>query len=271
MLIVVYVFILGLFIGSFLNVLIDRLPREESIMGRSHCEECKHRLAWNDLMPIFSFLSVGGKCRYCKKKFSFFYPFIELFTGMVFLLVSIYVFRLWSISLNSALPILSYVTLAELGVYLFFISTCMVIFFADIKYHIIPDSMQVCFFIAALLFLILGNNFSLLPKIYDHFIAGLAVMLPILLLFLGTKGRGMGFGDVKFAFNMGFLLGILPGFTALYIAFITGGIAGLYLLLSKKKNAKSHVAFGPFLILGTLVVFFFREWVDLLLTSFFLF
>lgn len=267
MLIVVYVFILGLFIGSFLNVLIDRLPREESIMGRSHCDECKHKLAWNDLLPIFSFLSVRGECRYCKTKFSYFYPFIELFTGKVFVLVTLYVFILNRIPLNTALPILSYETVVQLGVYLFFISTCIVIFFADVKYQIIPDSMQVCFFLAALALHLLGGV-TYIELIRTNVVAGILVMLPILLLFVGTKGKGMGFGDVKFAFNMGFLLGLLPGFFALYVAFIAGGIAGLYLLLLRKKKAKSHVAFGPYLLLGTLVAFFFPAYVNELIYGF---
>ena len=88
---------------------------------------------------------------------------------------------------------------------------------------------------------------------------GIIVMLPILLIYLGTKGKGMGFGDVKLAFNMGFILSVWAGLTAIYLGFITGGIAGLYLIISRKKKLKSKIAFGPFLLFGLYMMLFFSK------------
>src|SRR4051812_43059867 len=82
----IFIFILGAAVGSFLNVLSDRLPEDRSIMGRSHCEKCKHTLAWYDLLPILSFFLLRGKCRYCHIKLSFYYPSVEIVTGLVFVL-----------------------------------------------------------------------------------------------------------------------------------------------------------------------------------------
>lgn len=261
-----YLAILGLFLGSFLNVLIDRLPREESIFGRSHCDTCKHKLSWYDLIPVMSFLQVKGKCRYCRTKFSFFYPFIEIFTATVFFWVGYYVLYINGIrSFDIFVPV-PYSVLIQLFSYLFFLSTIIVILFADIKYHIIPDSMQVCFFLSTVLFQTI-QGFTW-PNFMQAVIAGVIIMLPILILFLGTKGKGMGFGDVKLAFNMGFLLGIWLGLIALYIAFVIGGIVGLIMLILRKKKAKSHIAFGPYLLLGTLISFFYSQQVVLLFRSF---
>src|SRR3990167_9673658 len=83
----IFLFVLGLAVGSFLNVLIDRLPREESIKGRSHCDDCKKTLSWNDLIPILSYVGLRGKCRYCKTNLSWQYPFIELLTTVIFVYI----------------------------------------------------------------------------------------------------------------------------------------------------------------------------------------
>lgn len=117
--------------------------------------------------------------------------------------------------------------------------------------------MQIAFFVFSLVFLILSQSLPNLNSLYLHLVWGVSVMIPILILFLITRGRGMGFGDVKLAFTMGFLLGFIDGLLALYIGFITGAVVGIVLLLSRQKRLKSKIAFGPFLILGTLVMFFF--------------
>src|SRR3989338_1077055 len=83
----ILVFFIGIEIGSFLNVLIDRLPQEETIMGRSHCDHCKKDLAWSDLLPILSYVYLGAQCRYCGKKLSLFYPLVEVLTGVMFVFV----------------------------------------------------------------------------------------------------------------------------------------------------------------------------------------
>ena len=253
-------FIYGTVIGSFLNVLIDRLPNDESIMGRSHCDHCKKKLNGLDLFPILSFVFLGAKCRYCKKKLSYFYPFVEVLTGTSFVLTWIFA----PITIHSGFPIMDYI---QQVLYICIVSTLIVIIFADLKYKIIPDSMQVAFLIfAILLHLAQGAGAS---DFINYFLSGLAIMSPILFLFLITKGKGMGFGDVKLAFIFGFLLGLKGGLLVLYISFLTGGIIGALLLTLRKKGMKSTIAFGPYLVLGIIIMLFFSRQINLLLYRFY--
>src|SRR3989344_6728871 len=249
------IFMIGIAVGSFLNVLIDRLPQEETILGRSHCDHCKKDLKWNDLIPILSYVYLGAQCRYCGKKLSLFYPLVEVLTGAMFVFVVLIGVRdvrnLGRVSIGDAFLLLHTQTmmlLALLGI----VSASIVIFFSDWKYQIIPDSIQISLFAFSFLFII---SRGITPKIFlDQAVAAFVVMLPILLVFSLTKGKGMGFGDVKLAFSMGFLLGIFAGFIALYIGFISGAIVGVTLLILGKKKMKSEIAFGPFLILGMLTM-----------------
>jgi len=229
------VFIWGIAIGSFLNVLIDRLPQERSIMGRSHCEHCKRIIKWYDLVPLLSFVLLRGRCRYCKYSIPSVVFFVELLTGVIFLSSYLYL----------ALPI------SHLWLYWGFFACLIGIFFADLKYQIIPDSLQFVLFLFATGLLALNH---LTADIWiRHLTAGFVVMTPILLLFLVTRGRGMGFGDVKLSFIIGYTVGIIAGFFALYVSFITGAIVGVALLMSKKTKLKSTIAFGPFLVIGLVI------------------
>ncbi|OGK13212.1 hypothetical protein A3I50_01825 [Candidatus Roizmanbacteria bacterium RIFCSPLOWO2_02_FULL_37_9] len=260
----ILIFIIGLSIGSFLNVLIDRLPKDKSITGRSHCDHCRKKLAWYDLIPILSYLYLGAKCKYCGKRISFFYPLIEAVTGMMFVVVVM----LLSLNIRGSLfalggffnlenfdlvkrVLISIHTLALLGI----VSMAIVIFFSDLEYQIIPDSIQLALFVFSFFFLLTGG---ITAKVFFNQVgAAFVVMIPILFLFLGTKGKSMGFGDVKLAFNLGFLLGLLGGALALYIGFVSGAIIGVILILFKKKGLKSKIAFGPFLVLGLVIMLFF--------------
>ena len=253
-----YLFVFGTAIGSFLNVLIDRLPAEESIMGRSHCDYCMKPLTAIDLVPLLSYLMLNRRCRRCKKELSWQYPAIEAFTGLLFVLTWIYA------------PVITHPSLfiIERIVYITAVSALIVLFFADLKYHILPDSMQVMLVICAFLFSVLRFNLNTDPFLLNmpHLaIAGLAVSAPIFFLFVVTGGRGMGFGDVKLAFTIGLLHGIWGGLLSLYVAFLTGGLFGIVLIMFNLKKIKSKIAFGPFLIMGILFVLYagapVEEWV----------
>ncbi|MFH1827320.1 MAG: prepilin peptidase [bacterium] len=246
-----YLFIIGLAVGSFLNVLIDRLPKEKSIMGRSYCDNCKKQLKSIDLIPILSFLILKGKCRLCKKKINFRYPIVELLTGVLFVLSFIY--------LPGQVIAIKVLQLA-------LISALIVIFFADLRYRIIPDQMLIfAGIIGFLILLIQGSNYQL---ILFRFVEGLLTALPIFLVYELSKHRAMGFGDVKLAYIIGFIFGLQKGLTALYFAFILGALIGLVLIFMKKKTIKSKVAFGPFIVLGSFLVLFVDK-VDLFMLVFF--
>lgn len=217
MLIVVVLF--GICVGSFLNVLIDRLPKGKNVItGRSVCDHCKKKLRWFELIPLLSWVLQGGRCRRCHKKLSVQYPLIELVTGVGFVL----------------LP----------PSYWLIFCALLVIFVADLKYQIIPDSMVVVGVIGVI---------GAIGLMRENMLAGVGAAIFFFLLWLVTRGRAMGLGDVKFAFLMGLFLGFPGVIVATYLAFLTGAGVGVILILRRKKGLKSKIAFGPFLILGTCI------------------
>ncbi len=229
---VVFVSILGLLIGSFLNVLIDRLPKGQNVFwGRSHCDYCKRTLRWYELIPLVSFFWQRGKCVRCHRSLSWQYPLIEAMTGIGYFLI-------WGMFNQST-------TLLVASLILF--SSLLVITISDLKYQIIPDSMIITGGIGTILLFL--NNVSY-AFIAEHVLTGLATSVFFLFLWLLTKKRGIGLGDVKISFLLGLLLGYPEIIMALYIAFLTGAIVGVILILGGKKKLKSKIAFGPFLILG---------------------
>lgn len=239
------IFYLGTTIGSFLNVLIDRIPKNQSfIKGRSYCDYCKKKLQWFDLIPLLSFILLKRKCRYCGKKISFYYPIVELTTGILFTLT----FLLLPKECSKHFISLSY--------YLLVISALIVVFFADIKYGIIPDKVIYTLIVITFLYLILNTNYLLLTYVLSAF----GAFFFFLLIFFITKGKGMGFGDVKLSFLVGLILGFPKIIAALYMAFLTGAIVSLILIICRKKKFfGGKIPFGPFLVIGTIVGMFWGE------------
>ena len=253
----VIIFLFGSAIGSFLNVLIDRLPKDEGIRGRSHCDYCGKKLNWYDMFPVFSYFILRGKTRCCGKKLSFQYPAIEFITGCIFVVVfkdSPYVDSLTRTVLISGI-----------------LCSLLVIFVSDLKYQLISDYILLALFVFSVLFRLgSGNptptflygtvlNRSLPIQLIQPIATGLIVCLPIFLIYFISKERAMGLGDVYLAAIMGFLLGWQKGFLALYIAFVTGAIVGLIVIVLKKKKLRSKIAFGPFLVIGTVTMLFWGE------------
>ncbi|MFH0773124.1 MAG: prepilin peptidase [bacterium] len=228
-----FVFILGAAIGSFINVLVDRLIHGDTIMGRSHCDHCKKVLEWYDLFPIISFIVIGGKCRRCHKKLSLEHPCVEILTGLLFV-------GTWMV-----------VPLASVILYWGIVSCAWVIFLSDLRYKLISDYMQYSLIFALFLQKILDKA-SIFSLLTDS-VAGIAVLLPIGLIYVVTNEQAMGLGDVILAWIIGFALGVGKGLLALYVAFLFGAIVGVTLLIGRKKGMKSAVPFGPFLIIGMLV------------------
>jgi leader peptidase (prepilin peptidase) / N-methyltransferase len=251
-------FILGTAVGSFLGVVVDRIAGKESIWrGRSHCDHCRHNLYPLDLIPVFSFFLLGRKCRYCHKELSWFYPIIELCTGIVYVVSGYFVF-------HASGYLLSQMQYQVLGLYYFLLTGALIaIFFTDLRYGIIPFKVVVFAFSVTILWDIilrflhfsplevqlLGLQTSILSILGSAIGAGGFFFL----LFFVTKGRGMGFGDVIYAFLMGFTLGFPRVLLGLYIAFVTGAIVALILVVMKRKKLKGGtIPFGPFLVLGTI-------------------
>jgi prepilin signal peptidase PulO-like enzyme (type II secretory pathway) len=242
----IIVFILGLIIGSFLNCVIYRLEEEKSFLkGRSFCPHCKHILNWGDLIPVFSFIFLKTRCRYCREKISFQYPLVELATGLLFVSLLNYGFLSPFYILHSIFFIL-------------FSCFLIIIFIFDLKHYIIPDKVIFPAIITALiynLYLLFISHYPL-STILNNFYAAFGAALFFLIIVLATKGKGMGVGDIKLAFFMGLLLGLPNILVALFLAFLIGAIIGLGMIALKKKTLKSEIPFGPFLILGTFIALF---------------
>lgn len=241
------IFVIGLFFGSFLNLIVDRLYSKETILkGRSHCEFCKKNLEWFDLIPLLSFIILKGKCRYCHKKLSFYYPLVEVTTGILYVVSFLFVF-----GLNFQFTGIN-IQLLNFFYFLFLSSSFIIIFFEDLKHGLIPEMVVYPTILVSFVYLILNSQ-----PISNYLLSGFGAFSFFLLLFLITKGKGMGFGDVILAFLLGLVLGFPKIILALYIAFLTGAIFGLILILWKKKRSlKETIPFGPFLIAGTLISLF---------------
>jgi prepilin signal peptidase PulO-like enzyme (type II secretory pathway) len=212
-------FILGLVLGSFIAALTYRYPRKISNMyGRSFCDNCKRQISWYDNIPLFSFLLLRGKCRNCRKRISLRYPLIELSCAIGFLLIGFQVIPL------ALLCILA------------------IVFVIDLEYQIIPD-----------IFIFIGIPLSVVVTPHSFIsglFAGLVCASFLLLVHILTKGRGMGLGDVKFAVLGGIIIGLPLSPIWLFVAFLTGAIVGIILILGKKAGLKSKIAFGPFLVIA---------------------
>jgi len=254
----ILLFIFGAVVGSFLGVVIDRLPKGKTIVkGRSHCDYCKHTLSGFDLVPVISFLALRGKCRYCHSSIGWSTFLIESITGLLFVIT----FLFEQSSFESQLFSIAFFT--SLLYYLYIVSSLIAIFFIDLEHGIIPNKIVYPAVVVSLIYLAAFHATSL-PQ---YLLSSLAAFFFFFLLYIFTKKKGMGLGDVKFAFLMGLILGF-PGIViALYIAFLTGAfIACMLVLWRKKKFGGGTVPFGPFLVGGTLVSLFAGEilWVKLM-------
>ncbi|OGD85906.1 hypothetical protein A2164_02990 [Candidatus Curtissbacteria bacterium RBG_13_35_7] len=237
-------FILGSAVGSFLNVVIDRTTRGESIRGRSYCDHCRVTLSTLDLIPIISFIVFRAKCRYCKKPLSWQYPLIESLTAILFTLA------FYILAKNSNLAII------PLLYYFLIISVSIIVAVVDLKYYLIPTTFV---YIASIIALFYNYLFLSSTLFVEHVIAGFVIAFLFLLIVLVTRGRGMGQGDIVLVFLMGMVLGYKGTFVAIFLAFLTGAIVSVALIISRKKHFGQTVPFAPFLILGFLTSLFWSE------------
>ena len=243
------IFIFGLAIGSFLNVVIYRLKTNESILiGRSHCPKCGAILKWYDLIPVLSFLIQKGECRYCQKKISFQYPLVEIITGLLFVLI------------------LSKFGFDLLITYYLLLITCflIVIFVYDLRHYLILDKIVFPAIIIILFYQVFIGNFL------NTFLSALLAGGFFLSLVIVSKGKWMGMGDVKFAILMGLILGWPNILLALFLSFLSGAIIGIILIFFGKKGLKSQIPVGPFLTISTIFILFYgNQIIEKFLNGFF--
>lgn len=245
-----FIFMLGLIIGSGINALVYRVHSGKSFLrGRSLCPNCKHQLAVLDLIPVVSYLILKGKCQYCHKPIHWQYPAIELLTATSFTLFFLYSQYIQLAALDSSIMML------RLLVGFVFISYLVFILLYDALYLVIPDSALLSLAPIALLgsWLVFGLDIG-------HVAIGAAIGFGFFgVMFALSRGRWIGFGDVKFGLVLGMMLGIYGIAIDLFFAYVIGSLFALYILGTKKKHLKDRIAFGPFLALGALVALIFGQ------------
>ena len=243
-------FLLGLIIGSFLNVVVYRLRVAETLLGRSHCPHCKNQILWYDNIPLLSVILLKFRCRNCRTKISLQYPLVEFFTGILFVMVGAYFF-----DLNNSQSWIS--TLYYLGA----VSMLMAIFVYDALYMEIPSMVlwpAIFWAVAFQLYFDWGRSGNFLEfNIYSGVLAAFLAFSFFFLLVAVSKEKWMGLGDAYLAIVLGLLLGWPNILLALFLAFSVGAIYGIILIVLKKKNMKSQLPFGPFLVIGSVLTIFF--------------
>lgn len=223
--------VLGLVMGSFGNVLICRVPNQESIRGRSHCTACKRTLSAWELIPVLSFLALGGSCRTCHKKISWQYPLVEIVSGILFVLAY------WHEPASPAAAIV-----LALAIWLLFLMGII-----DGRTGLLPDSLN-------LPFVALGIAYGAMHPPFD--VSGVLLGGGLFLFqWLGSRGKWIGSGDVILGTGIGALLGAWDYVALfLFLAYVAGGIVAAVLLGLGRKGLKSHLSFGPFLSGSAIVV-----------------
>ena len=244
------VLIIGLCIGSFLNVCIYRIPKEESIVfPASHCTSCGHELKFYELIPIVSYIFLRGKCIKCKSKISIKYPLIEILNGLLYLLL----FIKYGLSFNFIF-------------YCLLVSLLIVISIIDLESKYVYSSTTIVGVLLAIIYIIIGAYLGEV-KILNNLLGGLIGYGIIFLIIILTGG--MGEGDADIAGICGLFVGIKGVLVALFLAIILGGIFASIVLILKIKDRKSEIAFGPYIAIGTLIWLLIGQKILTLYVSFF--
>jgi leader peptidase (prepilin peptidase)/N-methyltransferase len=285
-------FIFGLAIGSFLNVVALRYDGERFVLsprtigGRSHCPHCKKTLQWYELIPLVSWIVQRGRCRNCKAKLGWHYPLVELLSAAIFVAIPLrfslvpYFAGVFGSgapiagnAAGAAVPHLAaFAALSAIWIIAFEIF--LLVAYIDIRLTIIPDELNIALAVVALAEIVLfahafggtGNPsffgayaavFGLQANVWiNHLIAAVAGVAFFGAIVAVTRGRGMGMGDVKFALPLGLLFGWPDILIIAMMAFVIGGVYGLIAITAGKKTMKSAVPFGPFLVAASTVAFF---------------
>lgn len=228
------IFIYGLIIGSFLNVCIYRIPREESIaFPPSHCPKCSYKLKWYDNIPVLSYFFLRGRCRSCDVPISLQYPFIELLNAILYLVL----YKHFSFTID-------FIFYALIG------SVLIVIAIIDLVDMLIPDVLIISILVLEVLhklalYFLGGVEVRLLDSILGLLLAG-----GLFLLIVIVSRGGMGDGDITLIGSLGFILGLKGIVLTIFLSFLIGSIISIFLLASKIKSRKDPIPFGPFIIIA---------------------
>lgn len=245
-----FVVLFGLCIGSFLNVCIYRIAREESIsFPPSHCTKCGYELKVKDLVPVLSYVFLGGKCRSCKEKISIKYPLVEILNALLYVVIY-----------------LNYGFSFELFKFAVFASLMIVIGFIDFDTKYVFNSTVILGVVSGIIFLI--AEWIITKNIPWTNLAGAAIGFGVIWTIVALTG-GMGEGDIDIALICGLFLGIRGIIVTLFLAFVLGGVVALFMMILKLKDRKEEMAFGPYLaISGMIAMLYSTQLIELYLKLF---
>lgn len=248
-----FVFLIGLCVGSFLNVIIFRLDKKAgAFTGRSECPKCEKQLKWYDLFPVISYISLAGKCRYCKTGISFVYPLVELLTAFSF--IAFYIsFINHPVSL--AIALFDIVTISA------FIS----IIFFDYLYFLIPDKIILPLTILAILF----NYFFRRPEFMTLLLSALFMGGIFAIIHVVSRGKWVGFGDAKLLFLIGLALGYPLGVLSMILSVWLAALVGIVLIALGRANRKTALPFGSFLAGISILIIIFQNEIQKIINQFF--
>jgi len=233
--------VFGLLVGSFLNVLIYRMPREKSVVfGRSSCPHCDATVRWFDNIPVVSYLTLRGRCRHCRTRISAVYPIVELLTALAAVVTVGY----YGPSLKAA--------------WIFaFVSILLVITLVDWQHQIIPDELSIGGIVLGWIGALVCLDMTFVDSLLGSLVGGGVVLVIALLYKAVRKVDGMGGGDVKLMGMIGAFVGWKLVFPVLFFASLFGSVYGVYLMARGRTSGKTAVAFGSFLAPSATLVFVF--------------
>jgi leader peptidase (prepilin peptidase)/N-methyltransferase len=240
---VVLIFILGLIVGSFGNVCIFRIPRNESIIfPASHCPKCYSNIKPVDNIPLLSYILLKGRCRNCKSKISIQYPIVEFLTGLIYLIIY-----------------LTYCLSIQTLIYIILVSALIIIAFIDLNEQIVPDVISLPGIVIGFIISFFVPYISFINSALGVVIGGGIILIIGLAGSVIFKKEAMGGGDVKLAAMIGAFLGWRYIIISLFLGFYLGALVGIFLILSKIKSRKDTVPFGPFIVLGSFITLLWGE------------
>ena len=240
---VVLIFILGLIVGSFSNVCIYRIPRNESIIyPASHCPKCRSNISPKDNIPLLSYILLKGRCRNCKSKISIQYPIVEFLTGLIYLIV----YLIYGLSIQSL-------------IYIILSSALIIIAFIDLNEQVIPEVISLPGMVIGLILSFFVPYISFINSALGIVIGGGIILVIRLAGSLIFKKESMGIGDIELAAMIGAFLGWRYIIISLFLGFFLGALAGIILILSKIKSREDVVPFGPFIVLGSFITLLWGE------------
>jgi leader peptidase (prepilin peptidase)/N-methyltransferase len=244
---VIFAFIFGAIIGSFLNVVSLRWNTGMGVNGRSKCFSCGKGLVWHELIPILSFTAQKGRCKKCKSKISWQYPIVEFLSGAIFVLIFV---KFPPLDAASAITTLLYLLITAI---------LIVITVYDIKHKIIPDSLSYTFAVIAFVSLFFGGTTLFHIPLWINLLAGPLCALPFAILWAVSRGTWMGLGDAKLMLGIGWTLGFVPAVSSIVLAFWIGAVVSVawMLVTFKKVKGSYEIPFAPYLILGMYIVLLF--------------